>query len=318
VSRDAGLTWTEVGKNIPGGTKEYYISRVEPSHFDVATAYVSIDGHKSDDLKPYIYVTRDFGRTWTSVSSDLPASGNVNTVRQDLRNPNLLYAGTEFGFFVSFDEGKSWKKFMTNLPVVRIDDVLIHPRDNDLVLSTHGRSVWVMDDVSALQQLTPEAIASEVTLFEVRNAVAWKPDIRLRRSVTGAKNFQGENAPAGTTISYWLASAPTGDVKITITEVATGQVFRTIDGPKNQGMNRVQWNLCSDPRQGQQTQGGGFGGGGNPCVEAGQGGGGGAQQGPPRAGRLAAPGAYAVTLTVGGKSYSRPVSVLEDVWMHER
>ena len=92
VSRDAGATWTEVGKNIPGGTKEYYISRIEPSHFDAATAYVSVDGHKSDDMKPYAYVTRDYGRTWTSIASNLPAVGNVNTVRQDLRNPNLLYA----------------------------------------------------------------------------------------------------------------------------------------------------------------------------------------------------------------------------------
>lgn len=315
VSRDHGTTWTEVGKNIPGGTKEYYISRVEPSHFDVATAYVSIDGHKSDDLKPYIYVTRDYGRTWTSLSSDLPPAGNVNTVRQDLRNPNLLYAGTEFGFFVSLDEGKSWKRFMTNLPVVRIDDVKIHPRDNDLILATHGRSVWIMDDVSALQQMKPETMTSDATLFEVRNAVAWKPDIRMRRSVTGAKNFQGENAPSGTTISYWLASAPSGDAKITITDVSTGQVFRTIDGTKQQGMNRVQWNLCSDPRPAQPAQSaGGFGGGG-PCAGPG---GGGPQQGPQRVGRLAGPGAYAVTLTIAGKSYSRPVSVLEDVWMHER
>ncbi len=320
VSRDHGATWTEVGKNIPGGAKEYYISRVEPSHVDVATAYVSIDGHKSDDLKPYIYVTRDYGRTWTSISSDLPPIGNVNTVRQDPKNPNLLYAGTEFGFFVSLDEGKSWKKFMSNLPVVRIDDVTIHPRDNDLVLATHGRSVWIMDDVSALQQMTPETVTRDATLFEVRNAVAWKPDFRLRRSVTGAKNFQGENAPTGTTISYWLAGAQSGDVKITITDVSTGQVFRTIDGTKVQGMNRVQWNLCSDPRPVQQGQGGGgFGGGGGPCAgPGGGGGGGGGQQGTQQAGRLASPGAYAVALTVGGKSYSRPVSVLEDVWMHER
>lgn len=317
VSRDAGATWTEVGRNIPGGTKEYYISRVEPSHFDAATAFVSIDGHKSDDLKPYVYVTRDYGRTWTSIASNLPAVGNVNTVRQDLRSPNLLYAGTEFGFYISLDEGKSWKRFMTNLPVVRIDDVTIHPRDNDLVLSTHGRSVWIMDDVSALQQLTTDAMSRDVTLFEVRNAVAWKPDIRLRRSVTGSKNFQGENAPTGTTISYWLGSAASGDVKITITDVSTGQVFRTIDGTKQQGMNRVQWNLCSDLRPAQPAQGG-FGGG--PCAGPGGGGGGGgagaSQQA--RVGRLADPGAYAVTLAVGGKSYSRPVSVLEDVWMHER
>jgi photosystem II stability/assembly factor-like uncharacterized protein len=327
VSRDAGETWTEVSKNIPGGTREYYISRIEPSRFDAATAYVSIDGHKSDDLKPYVYVTRDYGRTWTSITNNLPPIGNVNTVRQDLRNPNLLYAGTEFGFFVSLDEGKSWKKFMTNLPVVRIDDVLTHPRDNDLVLATHGRSIWIMDDISALQQLKPETMAKDAHLFEVRNAVAWKPDIRMRRSVTGAKNFQGQNAPAGTTISYWLGTVPSDDVKITITEVATGQVFRTIDGTKLQGMNRVEWNLCSDLRPVQAAQGGGGGGfgggfgGGGGCGGGGfggGGGGGGGQQGPPRVARLASPGAYAVTLTVGGRSYAQPVSVLEDVWMNER
>lgn len=206
---------------------------------------------------------------------------------------------------------------MTNLPVVRIDDVQIHPRDNDLVLATRGRSVWIMDDVSALQQMTPETLTRDATLFEVRKAVAWTPDVRMRRSVTGAKNFQGENAPAGTTISYWLASAPSGDVKITVTDVSTGQVFRTIDGTKQQGMDRVQWNLCSDPRPAQPGPGAGFGGG--PCAGVGAAGGeGGPQQGPPRVGRLATAGAYAVTLSVGGKSYSRPVSVLEDVWMHER
>jgi hypothetical protein len=223
----------------------------------------------------------------------------------------LLYVATEYGFFVSLDEGKTWKRFMTGLPVVRVDDVLVHPRENDLVLATHGRSIHIMDDISALQALTPDAMAKDVTLFDVRNAVAWKTDIRLRRAVTGAKNFQGQNAPPGTAISYWLGTVPTGDVKITITEVGTGQIFRNIDGTKHQGMNRVQWNLCSDLRPVTQGQGGGGGGGGNPCSS-----GGGGQ--PQRVGRLASPGAYAVTLTVGGRSYSKPVSVLEDVWLSER
>lgn len=315
VSQDGGATWTEVGRNIPGGTKEYYISRVEPSHVDIATAYVSVTGHKSDDLRPYVYVTRDFGKTWTSLVNNLPAMGNVNTIRQDPRNPSLLYAGTEFGFYVSLDEGRNWKKFMTGLPVVRIDDVLVHPRDHDLILSTHGRSVWIMDDVSALQLSTADALARDVTLFDVRNAVAWKPDIRMRRSVTGAKNFTGESAPAGTTISYHLASAPAGDVKITITELATGELFRTIDGTKSAGMNRVQWNLCSDPRPVQLGQIFGGGGGGGGCGGGFGGGGGGAQAGPPRVSRPANPGAFKVTLTVNGKTYEKGVSVLEDIWM---
>jgi hypothetical protein len=320
VTRDGGTTFTEVGKNIPGATREYYVSRVEPSYFDRGTAYVSLDGHRHDDLKPYVYVTRDFGATWTSITGDLPAFGNVNSIRQDPRNPNLLYAATEFGFFTSLDEGKSWKRFMTNLPVVRVDDVIIHPRDNDLVLSTHGRSVWIMDDVTALQQLTPAALQQDVVLFEPRNAVAWKQDIRLRRSVTGQKNFEGENAPAGTAISYYLKNAASGDVKVTIRDLGNGGFARTIDGTKTAGLNRVQWNLCSDLRQVQPGQGGGFGGGGggggNPCAQGGGGGGGGGGgQGGARIGRLATPGAYLVTLTVDGKEFTKTVTVLEDVWM---
>ena len=162
LSEDGGATWIEVGQNIPAGTHQYYVSRVEASYFDAGTAYASIDGHKSDDLRPYVYVTRDYGASWQSIASNLPDFGNVNTVRQDPRNPRLLYVGTEFGFYVSLDDGGRWHEFMNNLPVVRIDDVLVHPRDNDLVLATHGRSVMVMDDISPLQQLTPEVLAEDV------------------------------------------------------------------------------------------------------------------------------------------------------------
>jgi hypothetical protein len=322
VSRDDGGTWTEVGRNVPGSTKEYYISRVEPSYFDPATAYVSIDGHKSDDLKPYVFVTRDYGQTWTSLTNNLPARGNVNTVRQDPRNRNLLYAGTEFGFFVSLDEGKNWKPFMTNLPVVRIDDVIVHPRDNDLVLSTHGRSIWIMDDITALQQLTPAAMAQEAVLFEPRTAVAWKNDIRMARSVPGVKHFRGEAAPVGAAISYWLRSVPQGDVRITIRDLTTGQAFRTLSATKLNGVNRVTWNLCSDPQPVQPGQTFGSGGGGA-CGGGGRGGGGGAGAGGPGGApqgiaRMAMPGPYSVTLTVNGRDYSRSLSILEDVWMERR
>jgi hypothetical protein len=228
----------------------------------------------------------------------------------------VLYAGTEFGFFVSLDEGGSWKRFMTNLPVVRIDDVLIHPRDNDLVLSTHGRSVWIMDDVSPLQQLTDSIMANDVHLFEPREAVVWKQDIRLRRSVTGAKNFRGESTPEGTAISYYLKTAAGGGggdgVQLTITNLATAEVFRTLDATAHAGMNRVQWDLCSDrrPVQPGQQVGGGFGG---PCAQGGSGGGG--QQGLPRIARQATAGIYKVTLRVGGRDYTRNIRVLEDRWM---
>jgi photosystem II stability/assembly factor-like uncharacterized protein len=320
VSRDNGETWTEVGRNIPGGTKEYYISRVEPSRFDPATAYVSVDGHKSDDLRPYVFVTRDFGATWTSIASNLPDRGNVNTIRQDPRNRNLLYAGTEYGFYVSLDEGRSWKPFMTGLPVVRIDDVLVHPRDNDLVLATHGRGIWIIDDITALQQLTPQTAAQEVAFFEPRNAVLWKTDTRLSRSVTGAKNFRGQTAPRGTAIAYHLRTAASGEVRITIRDAA-GTVFRTMPGAALQGLNRVHWDLCSDQRPMTAAAGfaGGFAGGGG-CGGGGRGGGGGggAAGQPPTFSTLAAPGPYSVTLTVGGRNYTKSFSVLEDIWMEVR
>ncbi|MDA1080403.1 MAG: hypothetical protein O2973_01810 [Gemmatimonadetes bacterium] len=319
VSRDNGATWTEVGKNVPGGTKEYYISRIEPSHFDAATAYASVDGHKSDDLKPYVFVTRNYGETWTSITSNLPDRGNVNTIRQDPRNRNLLYAGTEFGFFVSLDEGRTWSKFMTGLPVVRVDDVLVHPRDNDLVLATHGRSVQVMDDITALQQMTPEAMAQDVVLFEPRNAVAWKNDMRMSRNVPGAKNFRGETAPRGSAISYYLKSVPAGAVTLTIRDVATGAEFRTLDATKLQGLNRIQWDLCSDVRPIDPAQGfGGFGGGGGGCFPPGGGRGGGRGGAPAGVAQMASPGSFSVTLTVGGRNFSKSLTVLEDIWMEQR
>ena len=325
VSRDGGVTWTEVSRNVPGGTKYYYISRVEASHSDPATAWISIDGHRHNDLKPYVYVTRDYGRTWTSIAANLPATGNVNTIRQDPRNARLLYVGTEFGFFASLDEGGSWSRLMTNLPVTRIDDVLVHPRDNDMVLSTHGRSIWIMDDVTALQQLTPEVMVQDAALLEPREAVLWKNDRTLARAVTGNKNFRGENAPRGTAIAYWLKSAPAGEAKLTITELATGEVFRTLEATKFQGLNRIQWDLCSDAREAQPGQAGrGFGGFGGGCGGGGRGGGGGGgggaggQQGPPRVSTLAGAGLYRVTLSVGGKEYSHNVAVLEDIWMNDK
>jgi len=289
VSRDGGASWTEVSGNLPGGTTQYYVSRVEASYHDPATAYVSIDGHKSDDLAPYVYVTRDYGESWTDISADLPESGNVNTIRQDPHNPRLLYVGTEFGFFVSLDEGGSWHRFMPNLPVVRIDDVLVHARDNDLVLATHGRSVLIMDDITALQGLTAEVMNSDVHLFEPRDAVDWRGDVRQSRSVTGNKNWTGENAPPGTAISYYLA-APARGVTLQITDPLTGEVVRDLEGPGAAGLNRVQWNLSSNPDPDDEDD----------------------DEGPP-----VGPGSYRVTLRAAGMERSTIVTVLEDIWMFE-
>ena len=209
VSRDNGATFTEVGRNITGlppgaldGDNPYWFSRIDASHFDAATAYVAIDGHRSNDLKPWVFVTRDLGRTWTNIGSGLPPYGNVQVVREDPRNRDLLYAGTEFGLYLSLDGGRTWEKFMNNYPTVRTDDILVHPRDGDLIVATHGRSIWIADDITPLQQLTPAVASAEAHLFDVRPAVAYLSDIRKDISTGGEKQFEGENPARGTAIQF--------------------------------------------------------------------------------------------------------------------
>ena len=300
LTRDNMATFADVGKNLPGLPPDHFhwVSRVVASAFDSATAYVAVDGHRSNDLKPYIFVTKDFGRTFTSITNGLPAFGNVQVVTEDRKNRNLLFAGTEFGLYVSTNAGQSWQKFMNNFPTVRTDDILVHPRDGDLIVATHGRGLWIADDITALQQLTPAVMAADATLFDIRPAVAWLTDRKLGQQVTGQQLFQGENAPRGAYISYHLRSAATGDVRITITDI-TGRVIRTITGTKDAGINRVLWNLAPTPT-GDALGGRGGGGGGGIVVQT------------------VPPGMYNVTLQVGGVTMAKTVQVLEDRWMEER
>lgn len=292
LSRDAGTTFKNVVDNIKGVPAETHVSRVEASHHDAGTAYVSFDGHRTDDHKPYVFVTRDFGATWTSIAANLP-TGNVNTIREDPRSRNLLYVGTEYAFFVSLDGGKEWKRFMNGLPTVRIDDVVVHPRENDLVLATHGRSVWIMDDITALQQLSERVSSSDVHLFQPRAGTLWAQDIQLTRYMGGSQHFVGENPPFGTAISYHLRAPVSGEVRIAVTDVS-GTTVRDLTGSNLAGINRINWDFRANPRPG---QGGGRGGGG----------GGGQNQGP-----LVAPGQYLVKLTAGGKTLNATVTVKPD------
>jgi uncharacterized membrane protein YgcG len=312
VSRDGGHSWKNVVANVKGVPDETFVSRVEPSHFDAGTCYVAFDGHRTNDHAPYVYVTKDFGETWTAITNNLP-TGNVNVVREDPKNRSLLYVGTEYALFVSLDGGKAWQRFSTGLPTVRIDDILVHPRDNDLILGTHGRSIWILDDISALQQLTSEAAAADVTLFAPRPAVAWRNDITQSITAGGSKHFRGDNPAPGTAISYYLKSGAAGDVKLTITDV-TGRVIREIAGPKEAGLNRVQWNLRGNPIQGGaggRGAGGGQAGGGQPA--GGQPGGGGGRGGF-GGGPAVEPGTYLLKLTVGGKDYTQKLVVEADTY----
>ena len=309
LSRDNGTTFTEVGKNITGlptgalsGDNPYWISRIEASHFDAATAYVAVDGHRSDDLKPYVFLTRDYGKTWASVSGTLPASGNVQVIREDPRNPRLLYAGTEFGLFLSLDGGTKWEPFMTGYPTVRTDDILVHPRDGDLIVASHGRSIWIADDITPLQQLTPAVAAADATLFDVRTAVAYTNDAREDIYTGGEKQFEGENPARGTAIHFHLKTAL--EAKLSIAD-ATGRAICETTVKAKAGMNRTQWALVAPmltttatPRPAPAPDVSCAGG----AAAGGRGGG--------AAG--AAPGSYIVKLTVAGKEYTKPVQVLED------
>jgi len=327
VSRDGGLTFTEVGKGLPGlpPNNVYWISRIDASHFDAATAYVAVDGHRNDDLKPYVFVTHDYGKSFQSITGNLPVYGNVQVVREDPKNKDLLFVGTEFGLFTSLDGGKSWQRFMNNYPTVRTDDILVHPRDGDLVVATHGRSVFIGDDITPLQQFTPALRAQDVALFDIRPAVAYLSDQQHGQQVGGQKVFVGENAPRGTAISYYLKSAASGDVKISIADV-NGKMLCQSDGPKEAGINRIQWALVA-PLLAPQGAGGGGGGGGqagrggggptNASCSAGAGGGGGGG-GRGGGGGGVEPGTYIVTLTANGKTLTKPVTVLQDRWLGEK
>jgi len=299
VSRDGGSNFTEVGKNLPGlpPNNQYWISRIDASHFDQGTAYVSLDGHRSDDLKPYVFATHDFGKTFQSITNNLPPYGNVQVIREDPKNKDLLYVGTEFGLFISLDGGRNWQKFMNNYPTVRTDDILVHPRDSDLIIASHGRSVWIADDITPLQQFTQAVRDSDATLFDIRPAVAWLNDQQNNQQVGGQKVFVGENAPRGAAINYYVKSGD-GEAKISIADV-NGRVIATLTGPATPGIHRVIWNLAPTPAPGQQQagRGGGGGRGGFTAVE---------------------PGTYFVTLEAAGKKISKPLEVLQDRWLSER
>ncbi len=341
VSKDGGDTFTNVYANIPNAPQGYVqISRIEPSHFDPATAYVALDNHRNDDWAPYLYKTTDYGQTWTNVTANLP-NGNINALREDLLNPDLLFVGTEFGMFISLDASKSWQPFMPGIPTVRVDDIMIHPRDHDLIVGTHGRSIWILDDISALEQR--KKTDSDLMLFEPRPAILWKTDLVDQRHganrVSGSnREFIGANPQGGTAIQvYSKADAGKGKVEF----LQGTRVVSTMDVDIKAGLNRFQWNMRGPvPAGGGQ---GGRGGGGGfprgemvpidpdappapagavaaaaaevPFVAAG-----GNADGPPRtpSGPLLAPGTYMVRLTVGGKTLTSSVDLMEDIWLTAR
>jgi hypothetical protein len=292
LTRDGGVNWTNVTRNLPGVPANAWVSRVRPSAAEAGRAYVTLDNHRMGDNTTYVFATEDYGRTFTRITNGLPADDPAYVITEDPVNPDLLYLGTESGVYASLDRGAHWVRFNNNLPVVPVHDLVVHPREHDLIIATHGLTFWIMDDVSGLQGLDAEAKAQNFALLESRPVVAWNG--RGEQVSPGDKVFHGQNPPTGLTLNYWVGQA-VEEVKITITDV-TGTPLRELTESGTAGLHTIAVPL--QPRRGA----GGFGGGGR-------------QQQAPQAGGANRPipiGTFKVTVEAGGQTYTSTFEVRPD------
>ena len=285
VTRDDGAAWTDATAKIAaaGGRKDAYVSRVRASAHAAGRAYVSKSGYRFDDFTPYLYRTDDFGATWTPIAGNLPREP-INVVYEDAKNPDLLFVGNDTGVFVSIDRGGHWVKMNNNMPNVPVHDLLVHPRENDLILGTYGRDFWITN-VGALQELTPAVLAKDAHLFSIKPSVQriiWS--FGANDYLFGQRHLQTPNEPNGMLIRYYLKSAAAGRAAIVVTDQTNQEVAR-LDGTASAGINTVVWNMRrGEGRAGGSGRGAGRGGGAR--------GGAGLDQ-------LAPIGDYTITLTVG-------------------
>ncbi len=300
MSKD-GKSWTNITTKFPGVPKNAYVSRLSPSNHEVNVVYASFDNHRNDDMGTYVYASVDGGNNFRSIGEGIPKGHTVTAMAEDPNNPSVLYSGTEFGLFVSPDRGGRWTRLKSNLPTVPIHEIVFHPRDNDMIVATHGRSIWILDDATPLQQAS-EAMKTDAYLFDMRGAMQFN-QANDRGFVTD-KPFFGKNPTYGAPISFYLAK-PQTNVALRIRDAADTQV-REITGndlrsASGIGINRVYWDLRHQPLLplAGQPPGGGGGGGGL---------GGGGNNGP-----HVLPGEYRVTLVVDGKDVAtKPVRVTGD------
>lgn len=240
VTQNDGNTWTNVTANITGVPANTWVSRVLASKWADGRAYVTFDGHRSNDFNPYVFVTEDFGKTWKSLSTGIPVLDCVYVVREGERNPDLLFLGSELSLRISLDRGESWTRFRSNdFPTVAIHDLLVHPRELDLVIATHGKSLYTLD-VSGLEQLTKETLALEAALFEPQDVLLLgrisNPDW------TGEQGYRASNTQPGTRIMFYLKAAAKDTPKLVVSDAA-GKTSVEIRGVTNKaGLNVVSWN----------------------------------------------------------------------------
>ncbi|HUR36285.1 MAG TPA: hypothetical protein VM009_00605, partial [Terriglobales bacterium] len=214
VTQDDGANWTDLTANLPAAIKSQWISRVEPSWKDPNVAYLAVPAYRSGNFAPLAYRTGDGGKTWESITSNLPADGPVKVVREDPVNPDLLFAGTEFGLFASLNRGGSWVKF-GDLPTVAVDDILIHSRDRDLLIATHGRSLFISDDIRALEEMTADTLSKDLVLFQPHDGLAM-PMADGFADWNGKGIYRGANPPPGILITVYVKSFTGDGVRVTI------------------------------------------------------------------------------------------------------
>ena len=232
VTIDNGDTWDNVRPNIVGVPQKTWVSRVEASKHKKGRAYVSFDNHRFDDNKPYVFMTDDYGKSWKNITSDLPKDYSVYVIKEDYIDENLLFVGTEKSVYFTINQGKIWEKLGSNLPSVAIHDLVIHPRDGDLIAGTHGKSIWILDDISPLRNLN----FNSNKIIPSRESTKW---IKIN---TGRKQpyfeFRGENPPYGAIINFYSKTEIKG--KITITNSSESNLYKR-DISLSNGLNRFIW-----------------------------------------------------------------------------
>jgi hypothetical protein len=307
VSKDGGKAWTKLNDKIPGNPG-YWVSRVAASSHAPGTAYVTFNGLRNDDFRAFVYKTADYGQTWTSIAGNLPAK-SINVIREDPYNPNLLFAGADFGLYVTIDGGKTWQEMRNGLPTQPVHDLKIHPREHDLIVATHGRGIFITD-ISALEEVSEKTLAQDFYLFDVESKVKWTA---RRPNASASTNFDGESEPNGVLVNYFQKAPAAGDVTVKVMQGS--RVIAETKGPNAAGMSQVLWNMRAtavtipgQPAPEARGGRGGFGGGGF-----------GGPQAPPAyptfGGTIPADvGEYTVVVTAGGRTYTKQVQILEDVW----
>lgn len=309
LTRDGGRTWTNVTRNIPGIITWGTIGSIEPSRHDAGTAYLTVNGHQERNFDPWVYRTRDYGQTWQLIVNGIPKTplSFARIVREDPVRRGLLYLGLENALYVSFNDGEQWEPLQLDLPPAPVSWMQVQRTFNDLVVSTYGRGFFILDDLTPLQQLTPEVRASASHLFVPRQAYRFRLFDTMVREASEDPSA-GRNPPYGASINYWIGTVPTEDVSLAIADSA-GRTIRTLTGPKVAGINRVMWDLRFDVLS-SGTAPVGRAAGPGPGGRAG--GAGGGRGGPPSLNIVAPPGRYTVRLRIGDREQSRPLVLLPD------